>query len=195
MKTLLRIDSSLRFQDSYSRKMGDYFVEEWLKLNRSGRVINRDVTKNPIPHLTQHTLDGFYDHSVNSEILELSDQLIEELYQCDEILITAPMYNFGMPSSLKAYFDLVVRTGKTFRSDDEHHGLLRNKKAFAITTMGGIKERDAEFNLLEVHLKEIITYLGISEFYPFLIDGTTDKHYAQKISTIQKLHLTNLLNK
>ena len=134
MKTLLRIDSSLRLKNSYSRSAGDRFEHEWKILNPNGKIINREVGSRFIQHLDQALFEEFQSVNSQSDKLILSDELIEELFESDEILITVPMYNFGIPSSLKAYFDLVVRTGKTFRYEDKSIGLLKNKKAYILSS-------------------------------------------------------------
>lgn len=189
--TLLRIDSSLRFTDSYSRKAGDYFIQEWQKKNPNRKVRVRDVGKNLIQHLDQNTLAGYFDESVQTELLQISEELITELYECDELLITAPMYNFGIPSSLKAYFDLIVRNKKTFRYEEKAIGLLQNKKAYIISSMGGIKAEP--LSLVELHLRGILKYIGISEIYFITIDGTADENYAGQKMTAQKNTITNIL--
>jgi FMN-dependent NADH-azoreductase len=194
MKTLLRIDSSLRFEDSYSRNMGDYFVQEWQKSNPNGRVEARDVTENFIPHLNQQTVYGFYDDdTIHTELLNLSDRLIDELYKSDEILITAPMYNFGIPSSLKAYFDLVVRTEKTFVYYEDHRGLVANKKAYIITAMGDIKDTSINHNLAEIHLQKVLNYIGINDTFYFSIEGTANKEHSKSIIEQQKEKIKNYL--
>lgn len=190
--TLLRIDSSLRFKDSYSRKAGDYFVQEWQKKNPNRKVRLRDVGKNLIPHLDQNTLAGYFDDSIQTELLQISNEFITELHECDEILITAPMYNFGIPSSLKAYFDLVVRNEKTFRYKEKAIGLLQNKKVYIISSMGGIKTEP--LSLVELHLQGILKYIGISEIYFIGIDGTVDESYAGQKLVIQKNAIANILN-
>ncbi len=112
MKRLLRIDSSLRTEQSYSRRLGDYFIQHWKIKHPDGSIIERDVTLWPIPHITQQTVNAFFSENPDTESICLSNELIDELYQCDDILITCPMYNYGIPSSLKAYFDSVIRTKK-----------------------------------------------------------------------------------
>ncbi len=192
MKTLLRIDSSLRSEGSYSRDLGSYFVNEWRREHPNGTIIRRDVTEDTVPHLNQQTVIGFYDSAAKSALLDLSDRLIGELYQCDEILITTPMYNFGIPSQLKSYFDLVIRTEKTFRYEDEAIGLLKNKKAYIITAMGDVKI--AELSLAELHLRQMLNYIGITDLHYFAIDGTADEAYVvQKIES-QKNNITDKIN-
>ncbi|MEZ4841711.1 MAG: NAD(P)H-dependent oxidoreductase [Flavobacteriaceae bacterium] len=193
MNTLLRIDSSFRIQNSISRKVGDYFIHEWGKQNPNGKIITRDLAQNPIPHLDHSTWKGFYDSHSPTDLLKRSDVLIEELYQCDEILITNPMYNFGLPSSLKSYFDVIVRSEKTFRYTDEQEGLLTNKTVFAITAMGDRNEPLDSLSLSETHLQNILNYIGIENINYFLIDGTSDKEYAVEIMAKQQKRITDIL--
>lgn len=193
MKTLLRIDSSLRFEGSHSRSLGDYFVQKWQQSNSNGQIILRDLTKNLIPHLNQQTVDSFYDSKTHTELLKLSDRLIEELYKSDEILITAPMYNFGIPSSLKAYFDLVVRNEKTFVFDEDHRGLLLNKKAYVITAMSDKKDVDTNHNLVEIHLQRMLNYIGIKDISYFPIEGTANKEHLENSIEQQKEQIKNYL--
>ncbi|MEI2273257.1 NAD(P)H-dependent oxidoreductase [Sphingobacterium sp. ML3W] len=179
MKTILRIDSSLRIKGSYSRTMGDYFVELWKIKHSNGKIIERDINLQMIPHLTQDTVNGFFDSAVSSEILALSDQLIEELYSNDELLITCPMYNYGIPSSLKAYFDLIVRTEKTFTNDSNGiRGLLTDKKAYIISAMGMTQPAAEEKNLIEIQITRILNQLGIVDINYFPVDGTINPEQA-----------------
>lgn len=194
MKTLLRIDSSLRVKNSYSRNAGDNFVRAWEELNPEGSISIREVGTSHIPHLEQEVLEKFHTAGDTSDRLKLSDQLIAELFGCDEILITVPMYNFGIPSSLKAYFDLVLRTGKTFRYDaDKAIGLLQNKKTYILSAMGEL--RSDMPNLVEMHLQQILNFIGIREIYYYSLDGTDDKESVKQQLNHQKELLTNILNK
>lgn len=192
MKTLLRIDSSLRLHRSYSRRAGDDFVQQWMVLNPDGYIKCREIGTYHIPHLDQALLDECYGNTQPSGNLKLSDELIAELVECDEILITVPMYNFGIPSSLKAYFDLVIRTGKTFRYEEGPIGLLQNKKAYILSTMGDARSQGP--NLVELHLQQLLNYIGISDIFHYSLDGTADANYAAQQLDKQKKSLTDLLN-
>lgn len=195
MTTLLRIDSSLRMNDSYSRLMGDYFVEQWKTKYPSGRIIERDVTLQLTPHLTQETLNGFFDETVYSELLELSDQLIEELHISNEILITTPMYNYGIPSSLKAYFDLVVRTKKTFTNDSNGiKGLLLDKKAHIISAMGVLQPITQKRNPIEAQITSIFNQLGIVDISYFPMDGMITPEVAVSKIEQQRKQINQHLN-
>ena len=192
MNTLLRIDSSLRTEGSYSRALGDYFIRQWQTKNPEGIIIERDVTRKLIPHITQETVDAFFSEIPDSENIELSDELIDELYQCNEILITCPMYNYGIPSSLKAYFDLVIRTKKTFAGSSIPKGLLANKKAYIISSMGGISTET--LNPLENHLTQLLSLMGITEISYFSLDGTVDQSRTGEKILIQQSEILKQLN-
>lgn len=191
MKTLLRIDTSLRGEGSYSRDLGDFFLNEWKKKYPNNKINHRDFSQVPIPHLDQATLDCFYDDSKQTDLLMLSNKFISELFEVDEMLITVPMYNFGIPSTLKAYFDLVIRSEKTFRYDDEATGLLKNKKAYIISSMGD--EKANTNSLVETHLQQILNYIGITELYMFAIAGTSNENLANQKMEMNKIEIINLL--
>jgi len=194
MKTLLKIDSSLRLKNSYSRNAGDNFVKAWKELNPGGSIRIREVGTSHIPHLEQEVLEKYYSEGDTSGRLKLSDQLIEELFGCDEILITVPMYNFGIPSSLKAYFDLVLRKGKTFKKEEgKAIGLLQNKITYILSAMGAIKSDIP--NLLELHLQQILNFIGIKEIYYYSLVGTDDKESVRQQLKHQKEIFTNILSK
>ncbi|MGE8555421.1 MAG: FMN-dependent NADH-azoreductase [Chryseobacterium jejuense] len=183
MNTLLRIDSSLRTEQSYSRTLGDYFIQQWEIKNPDGIIMERDVTQQLIPHITQQTVNAFFSENPDTESIHLSDELINELYQCNEILITCPMYNYGIPSSLKAYFDSVIRTKKTFTGNTSLKGLLENKKAYIISSMGGMSP--GIHNPLENHLTLLFNHIGITDICYFPLNGTV----VDEISNAEKIAL------
>lgn len=193
MNTLLRIDSSLRTEQSHSRTLGDYFIEQWKTKNPDGKIMERDVALQLIPHITQHTVNAFFSENPDTENIHLSDTLIDELYLCDEILITCPMYNYGIPSSLKAYFDSVIRTKKTFTGNISLKGLLENKKAYIISSMGGLSPETR--NPLESHLTLLLNHIGITDICYFPLNGTavdeirnTEKIALQQSEILKQLN-------
>lgn len=188
--TLLRIDSSLRQEGSYSRALGDYFTKQWQMQNPTSMIKQRDLSKNKIDHLNQETLACFFGHPSSTDMLRLSDELIAELIEADEILITAPMYNFGIPSTLKTYFDLVVRQGKTYTYQGRTTGMLHNKRVYIITSMGG---ENTDTSLVEMHLQRILHYIGITDIHCFTIDGTADQEAVTHRVRIKKNEIINLL--
>ena len=193
MKRLLRIDSSLRTEQSYSRRLGDYFIQHWKIKHPDGSIIERDVTRQPIPHITQQTVNAFFSKNPDTESICLSNELIDELYQCDDILITCPMYNYGIPSSLKAYFDSVIRTKKTFTGNISLKGLLNNKKAFIISSMGGMTPETR--NPLENHLTQLLNHMGIIDISYFPLNGTvTDEIRNTEKIVLQQSEILKQLN-
>jgi len=102
------------------------------------------------------------------------------------------MYNYGIPSALKAYFDLVVRKEMTFTYRNDNPGLLKNKKAYVVSSMGD--ETKDEINLVEAHMQRILNQIGITEHYFFVLDGTSDQHIANQKSATLQTQIINLLN-
>lgn len=122
MKTLLRIDASARAAGSYSRALADYVQERWQQTYPAGQIIVRDLAGAPVPHLDQATIAAFQAATPDvppspNAALALSTTLIDELRAADLVLLSTPLYNFNVPSPLKAYFDHVVRTGQTIDAE------------------------------------------------------------------------------
>ncbi|MCX4699383.1 FMN-dependent NADH-azoreductase [Streptomyces sp. NBC_01373] len=124
MATLLIIDSSVFPTDaSASRSVTDAFRKTWEEQHPEGTVIHRDLAANPVPHITAdaHTA-GFADPAAHTPeqaaAFSARVQLIEELEQADAVLIGAPMYNFSIPSTLKAWLDNVILIGRTAMTED-----------------------------------------------------------------------------
>src|SRR5712692_4320665 len=142
---LLQIDSSAR-ASSVTRRLTTKFAEEWRKNHPDGEVIQRDLCATI---LTQITDDWSATHLEESKLtpahrsyLSTSDELIEELEAADTVVIGAPMYNFSIPSSLKAWIDQIVRIGKTFGyGPNGGQGLLEQKKVVVISSRGGAYEK------------------------------------------------------
>ncbi len=193
MKTLLRIDCSARIEGSHSRKMADFFEQKWRENNRDGQVVYRDLAKMNLPHIQNKTIEGFYTPAeyMTSETLEataLSDSLITELKQADEILLSTPLYNLNIPSPLKAYLDQIIRVGHTFNfSEDGNTGLLENKTAYIITSKGGVYKNTPmeKFDFQEPYLNAVLNYIGIRVNEIFSLEGTSD----EQVLTQNKEHL------
>nr|PZN40478.1 MAG: FMN-dependent NADH-azoreductase [Pseudomonadota bacterium] len=170
MTTVLAITSSASGAQSVSGRLVAEAVEA-LKANGGvDRVITRDVGSDPIPHLTAETVGALRTSEVKTEAeraaIALSDQLIGELREADVIVIGAPMYNFGIPSTLKAWFDYVLRAGITFRySEKGPEGLLKGKRAIVIESRGGLySEGPAQaMDSQEPHLHTLLGFIGITD--------------------------------
>ena len=167
---LLRIDSSAR-SSSVTRQLTAKFVEEWKKNHPTGEVIDRDLATTVLPHITDHWSGAHLEPSqltpAQRNYLSTSDLLIEELQAADTIVIGAPMYNFAIPSSLKAWIDQIVRMGKTIGyGASGARGLLANKRVIVVTARGGAygKGTPAEkFDFQEPYLRHIFGFIGLTD--------------------------------
>jgi len=168
MKTLLQITSSLNADAGHSSRLAKRFVAAWREANPNGEVIERDLAKQPVPHLDDARFAAFFskpgERTIEQQrVVDYSDMLIEELSRADVIVIGLPMYNFGVPSTLKAYFDHVARAGVTFRYTDKGPvGLLRGKKVFVFATRGGLyagTPRDTQ----TPYVRDFLTFLGMDD--------------------------------
>src|SRR6266853_2048016 len=135
---LLKIDSSAR-PSSVTRRLTAKFAEEWRKKHPDGEVIQRDLSATAIPQITDDWSATQIEDSkltpAQRSYLSISDELIEELKAADTIVIGSPMYNFSIPSSLKAWIDQVVRIGKTRAyGPNGGQGLLERKKVVVISS-------------------------------------------------------------
>lgn len=191
MQTLLRIDSSLREEGSFSRMYGDIFVQMWKAKNPASKINCRDLNKERIPHLTQEVTQAFFNRTTDVELLETSNKLCDEIKESDVVLLTCPMYNFGIPSTLKSYFDHIIRVNRTFRyrGDQGYEGLLKNKKAYLITSMGGKKANPEVPEPFEQYLQQLLGFVGIEDIKMVSINGTASEDFISD----QEIHYTNQL--
>ena len=183
MKNILRVDASSRTTGSQSRALGDYFEGAWVKQNPGDRVVRRDAAENLIPHIASQTITGFYTpkEKFTGELhnaTALSDRLIGELRAADVLLITVPIYNFSIPSALKAWIDQIVRIGHTFAYDGKNFtGLVTGKRAYVICAYGagGYLGNGplAGYDFLKPYLTLILSFLGIQDMRFFAVEGTT----------------------
>ena len=142
MKKILIINASSKIEGSYSRKLSNHFETLWKSKNTTDHIIHRDIGKNQIPHITEDWISGAFkpveSHTEQEkEALRLSDALVEELQEAAVVIIASPMYNWSIPSALKAYIDQVIRAKKTLgidpdKPEDPYVGLLHDKKAYLI---------------------------------------------------------------
>lgn len=186
MTQVLHIDSSVRAFDkdqskhsSISKKIANQFIESWRKTHFIDEYTYRDVGVNPPGFITQEWIGAVFtaDEDKSPEqkqMLALSDQLIQEVADAELIVISSPMYNYGMPAQLKAWFDQVVRINKTFdfdlaRGDFPLQPLLQGKTLIIITSSGefGFEKggiREAQSHLIP-HLRTLSKYLGVTEIH------------------------------
>lgn len=169
MNNVLVITSSANGESSVSGQLATRFVDQLRGRHPGIGVVVRDVGAEPIPHLTSHTvaaIKGTPETVAEKEARSLSDQLIAELQAADLVVIASPMYNFGMSSTLKAWFDHVLRAGVTFRyGESGPEGLLTGKKAVLIQSRGGLYSEGpaAAMNSQEGHIRTMLGFAGIDD--------------------------------
>lgn len=169
MTNVLIIDSSGLGEASVSRKLTRGFAEQLQGRNPDVTVVRRDVGTTPVPHLTAETVGAVRGIAETDEALAtlaLSDTLVAEVQEADVIVIGAPMYNFGMASTLKTWFDHVLRAGVTFRyTEAGPEGLVKGKKAVVIETRGGFYSDGpaAVMDSQEPHIRTLLGFIGIDD--------------------------------
>ena len=169
MQTVLVINSSANGDASVSGGLSARFVDRLRDREPGLHVVLRDVGANPVPHLTAETLaaiKGTPANDAETAARSLSDALIAELQAADLIVIASPMYNFGMSSTLKAWFDHVLRAGVTFRyTESGPEGLLKGKKAVVIESRGGLYSEGpgVAMNAQESHIRTLLGFAGIDD--------------------------------
>jgi FMN-dependent NADH-azoreductase len=167
VKTLLQLKTSL-FPDGQSSQLADAFVGRWRKANPDGTVVVRSLGEDPVPHLDAERFAAFVAAPgertpEQAAAVAYSDSLIDELARADVVVIGLPMYNFGIPSTLKAYFDHVARSGITFRyTDAGPEGLLTGKQVFAFAARGG-RYRGTPLDTQTDYVRNFLGFLGMRE--------------------------------
>lgn len=187
MAKLLRIDCSARDQGSHSREIADFFQKTWLDHFPAYEVILQDLAKQHIPHIDTDTIRAYqtkrekHDHTLK-KASALSDQLIAELLSADVLLFSIPMYNFSIPSTLKAYIDQIVRSGFTFNYDPDKglQGLLRDKHAVVCMSSGAVFSDPAMAALdhVQPYMTTLLNFLGITQIDVIKVEGTTTDSQA-----------------
>ncbi|MCW4628622.1 MULTISPECIES: FMN-dependent NADH-azoreductase [Marinomonas] len=175
MTTLLRIDSSASGENSKSRQLANEFVTKWLAKNPDGKVVARDVTANPLPHFTGETLGALFtpEESRSAEqkaIVAIGDELIAELEAADVVIVSAPMYNFGIPSTLKSYFDYIARAGRTFKYTETGPVGLVNKDAYIFSASGSFSAGEP-FDHQVPHIQTFLGFIGLNVKETFIAGG------------------------
>jgi FMN-dependent NADH-azoreductase len=177
MTHLLQIDSSPRSQRSHSRKLTGEFVEAWKQAHPGDLVTYRDIGRNPIPHLDELTIAAAYTPPEQrspelEDVIRFSDALVDEFLAAHLYVIGLPMYNFSIPSTLKAYIDQIVRIGRTFAFDPEnavnpYQPLVMGKQMVIISARGGsgfgAGGRAEMMNYQTPYLATIFGFIGITD--------------------------------
>ncbi|MEH6627353.1 MAG: FMN-dependent NADH-azoreductase [Motiliproteus sp.] len=180
MSKLLVINSSPMTDSSNTRELVDTFVTAWKQKHAGAEVINRDIGRNPPPHLDEVTIGSFYTpddarNNAQQQAVALSDQLVDELQQVDTVVIGSPMHNFSITSALKTYIDHVARVGRTFQyTENGPEGLLQGKKVFVLTARGGrygVGSPAAAMNHQDAYLETVLAFIGLKDVTNISAEG------------------------
>jgi FMN-dependent NADH-azoreductase len=164
---ILQINSSVRGNQSESTRVANAIVARLAAANPGATVTVRDLGANPHPVLDETALGALFTPAdqrtpAQAARVALDDALIAEAQAADVIVLGAPMYNFGMPIQLKAWFDAVARAGVTFRyTESGPEGLLKGKKVYVATARGGIYPADADPQV--PHIRMLLNFLGMTD--------------------------------
>ncbi len=198
-KHLLQVNASLFSDAGQSTVLANEFVAGWRARNPGATVTVRDLARDPVPHLTAEVFQAFLTKPEDRNAEQraeagYSDALIDELKRADVIVLGVPMYNFDVPSTLKAYFDHVARAGSTFRYTAQGSvGLLTGKKGYVFASRGGFyagKPADTQ----SAYLRTFLGFLGITDIEIVYAEGLAisdaDKQTAltQAKKAIVRLH-------
>ena len=179
MKNILYIQSSPRGSESFSQKVAQSVVSDLGERHPGAKVVVRDLAQNPPPHVGQAFVGGISTGpeqrtTEQTEALVLSDVLIDELLAADVIVLAVPMHNFGLPSTLKAWIDHVVRVGRTVSySQKGPEGMLKGKRVILVLARGGVYSDGPArpFDFQEPYLRAILGFIGLTDVEVVRVEG------------------------
>jgi len=175
MKTILTVQASARKTRSITRELARIFLDTFNVVDSTARIIMRDLLDHPPPFVTEDWIAAAFSRTPDQldehqrAVLAASDELIAEVKAADVIVLATPMYNYGMPAALKAWFDQVIRINQTFsfdlaRGDQPIEPTLHGKTLVILSARGegyfGAGERNAPMNHLETHIDSVKHFLG-----------------------------------
>ncbi|WP_017446010.1 FMN-dependent NADH-azoreductase [Gayadomonas joobiniege] len=198
MKTkLLRIDSSVFGEQGVSTQLIDHLIKQKQAAGQQLAVTHRSFSEQAIPHLDAKWIQALAtDQKERSEQqkqqVAFSNRLIDEVMAADEIVIALPMYNFSLPSMLKAWFDHIARAGTTFKYTEKGPvGLVEDKPVYLVTTRGG-QHKDTARDTQISYVKTFLAFIGLTQVHVIYAEGlnmqaTRDSGLAEAKATIDAL--------
>lgn len=169
MSLLLHIDSSISPTDSVSKELSAFYADRWRESHPGGRYVRRDLSVDPVPHITnevrQYQLFPDGDHGASQEQIDLLDTLVREMREATTILFGIPMYNYTIPSTIKAWIDWVVVPSHIVPPGSDE-GILRGKPVIVCTARGGSygpgTPREG-FDFQEPYLRAVLSSIGLAD--------------------------------
>ncbi|MBS6360537.1 NAD(P)H-dependent oxidoreductase [Burkholderia sp.] len=176
MTTILQINSAARSQGAQSTLLADELTAKLQQSNPGAKVVVRDLLADALPHLDESVLGAFFTpadqrSAEQNAIVAKSDALIAELRAADIVVIGAPLYNFGVSSQLKSYFDWIARAGVTFRyTENGPVGLIEGKKVYVVSARGG-KYAGTPNDSQTPFLRSFLGFLGMTDVTFIFAEG------------------------
>lgn len=197
MSKILAVHGSPRGERSHSRRLTEGFLKAWLEAHPEGQLTRREVGRASLPHVSEaFVAAAFYPEPQSRPLsmqadLALSDELVAEVLEHDLLVISAPMYNFSVPSGLKAWVDQIVRLGLTFNTVQDngmaqYEPLVLGKKALIITSRGGFGlgpggELEA-MNHADPWLRTVLGFIGIDDVSVIAAEGEESAERTFQVS-------------
>ena len=193
MKNILVITASIFGQDGQSTRLVNQMVRKLQERAPAAQVVHRDLAAEPVPHLDGQRVGAFFSDpnardQQQQDILSYSDQLIAEIRDADAIVLGVPMYNFGVPSVLKAYFDHIARAGVTFRyTENGPQGLLADKPVYVMAARGGIY-KGTEADTQTPYIRTFLGFLGLTSVEFIYAEGLNlgEEHKAGALAAAEQ---------
>jgi FMN-dependent NADH-azoreductase len=184
MKKILNIVSSVKGKDSFSIGLSNAIVEKLTSIYTGSSVHTLDLTQKPFPHLEGIHVTSFQTPEAlrtdeHKAAITYSDQAIKEVLEADILVIGVPMYNFSIPSGLKAWIDSIVRMGVTFRyTENGPEGLIANKKVYLAISSGSVYSEGPmkAYDFTAPYLKAVLGFIGMNDITVFRAEGTGLPH-------------------
>ena len=180
MKKILNIVTSVKGQESFSNKLSNAVLEKLSAIYPDSSIQTRNLAAHPFPHLEESHVTSFFTPEEmrtpeNHAALQHSDAAISEIMDADIIVICVPVYNFGIPSTLKAWIDHIARAGVTFSYEKGYpEGLVVNKKVYLAIASGAVFSEGPMkgYDFTEPYLRGVLGFLGMTDITAFRIEGT-----------------------
>ncbi len=176
MATLLYVKTSLFGDNGQSSQLAEKLIGEWRQRNPQGQVVVRDLIAEPVPHLDAARIGALFSAAEGrtaeqQAVLDFADQLLDEVRAADLLVVGVPMYNFGIPTQMKAWFDHLARAGVTFKyTENGPVGLLEDKPVFLLATRGGLyKDSGVDFQIPFV--KQFFSFIGLNDTREIYAEG------------------------
>jgi len=186
---VLHIDSSILGDASVSRQLSKAIVAQLQAKHADASVEYLDLAKQPIPHLTAEILMG-----QDAEQTALGEKIIQQYLDADVVVVGAAMYNFGLPSTLKAWIDRISVAGKTFKyTENGPVGLAGDKKAYIASSRGGVYGENSPADFQEGFLKTVFNFTGVNDVEIIRAEGVNmgaelkDQAIANALAQVQSL--------